>query len=63
MYRPSGGAGADPFAFTDAAVLAGASRLALLLTSVLTAGGEKENLNVSSHVPSASRADLTGSSV
>ena len=37
-YRPSGRAGADPFALTDAAILAGASRLAFPETRLLAAG-------------------------
>lgn len=40
-YRPSRGAVADPFAPTDATVLAGASDLALPGTRLLTAGGER----------------------
>lgn len=39
-YRPSRWAVADPFAFTDTAVLAGASRLAFPGTRLLTAGGQ-----------------------
>lgn len=45
-YRPARRAIADPFAFTDASVLAGASRLALVGTRLLTAGGERtETIN------------------
>lgn len=41
IYRPSRWASADPFAFTDATILARASRLAFPPTRVLTAGGGK----------------------
>lgn len=39
-YRPSRGTSADPFAPTDATVLAGASCLAFPGTRLLTAGGK-----------------------
>lgn len=63
-YRPSGGAGADPDAPTDATILTGAARLALPRTRPLTAGGkmeakfnestlEQKTLHVSWDIPAA----------
>lgn len=42
-YRPSRGTSADPFASTDAIILAGAPCLAFPGTRLLTAGGEMES--------------------